>query len=625
MNPEELPPPEPPVPEPPSDDELPPPPSDEAAHETAYKALRVKRSGPLATVRRAFTIFEKDLRTMAKHGLLSSIILFIFLAAVFSIMSFSMKQAMQFSFDGGENEGIPGASGVDPPTANVLISPSTSVTSPTTVSLDARGSGDNSRIVFYQWEIESEGKGIDLYGSLAHYTFYAIGSYNVHLVVVDDEWNMNETSAHIEVSRAPGSTDTEPPMVGSPPSPLEVNAGDTLSLDGSSATDNVGVVNWTWRIEDVVDHILYGPSQSYRFEYAGNFNINLVVRDAAGNVGNTWTGVNVRPTSGDTEWPQARADIPTEAHIGDHIQLSARGSSDNEGISSYTWYVKHNNSMLTLHGETADFDLNEFGPYEVKLVVRDNAGNPGTTEGMIIATPEGMEFSLLSWTSTPFGQEISFNLLTYGYGIALLTSVIYIGGLFAKGFTHEITKGTVKVLFFGPISVTTMVFSKILYPLLIGPLFIFPLVLIGLWQFDQPVSDVLIITLVSYVLAAVTMVAAAFGSNMLYLLTKKMVLKPSVVSRMFLYFSLIGTLTVFEWLSFVLDAWQETTSWDAMYHDYGGIAALSPFHQGGMLLSNSIIGTEWALDLWTVVIPVVLTVGGILASRKLYSDIFTRE
>jgi hypothetical protein len=169
------------------------------------------------------------------------------------------------------------------------------------------------------------------------------------------------------------------------------------------------------------------------------------------------------------------------------------------------------------------------------------------------------------------------------------------------------------------------VFSKILYPLIIGPLLIFPVVLIGLSRFNHPFSEIFMITFVSYALAAVTMVSAAYGSNMLYLAAKKMVLKPSIISRMFLYFSLIGTLTVFEWMSFLLDNWQQTDSWGNLYESYGGIAALSPFHQGGMLLSNMLVGTTWTLDLWVFAIPAILIVGGILASRKLYGDIFSRE
>jgi len=618
------------TPEPPaplSDDELPPPPSDIAIESNDFPELKVKKPKPLATIRRAFIIFEKDIRTMAKHGLVSAVILFIFLAIVFSIMSFSMKQAVQFSFEGngaGGDKGIPGASGVNPPAVRATLSPSVSVVAGTSVTMDGTGSTDNGRIVFYQWNTTDGVRDIDLYGPIAHFTFYAIGSYDVYLTVVDDEWNMNKTSVHLEVTRASTATDRESPMIPDSPT-LSANINQSFTLDGSIATDIVGVVNWTWVVNDVTEKVLYGQTPSYTFNYAGSFGINLAARDAAGNMGKGWAQVNVPSMGGDTQPPEASASIPQSVHVGDVVELSSKDSRDNQGISSVTWFVKHNNTMTTLSGESTSFTASEFGPYEITLVVRDGAGNPGRTEGMTIATPPGMDFSMISWTSTPFDIDISFNLLTYSYGIALLASVIFVGGLFAKGFTHEITKGTIKVLFFGPISVTTMVFSKILYPLIIGPIFIFPVVFIGLSQFNQSTADVLMITLVSYLMAALTMVSAAYGSCLIYIVAKKMVLKPSVLSRMFLYFSLIATLTVFEWLSFVLDQWQKTTSWDTMYHNYAWIATLSPFHQGGMFLSNSLIGTHWALDLWVFIIPAALIIGGALASRKLYGDIFARE
>jgi len=546
-------------------------------------------------------------------------------------MSFSMKQAMQFSFDqGGDggDKGIPGASGVDPPTARAVLTPSGSVAAATSVTLDASSSSDNSRIVYYVWNVNDGARDVSLYGPTAHMTLYSVGSYHIQLTVVDDEWNRNETSMVVDVTRAVGSTDTEAPNIPGGPQ-LDVNISQPLDLDGSIATDNVGVVNWTWIIEDVTDKVLYGETQSYTFNYANwsnpPFNIRLVVRDAAGNTNQQSVSVNVPNRGGDNEKPRASANIPQNVKVGDTVQLSSRDSTDNQGISSTVWFVKHNNTIVTLNGDTVSFTASEFGPYEITLIVADGAGNYARTQGMTIATPPGMDFSTISWTSTPFDIDISFNLLTYSYGIALLASVIFVGGLFAKGFTHEITKGTVKVLFFGPISVTTMIFSKILYPLIIGPIFIFPVVFIGLSQFDQSTADVLKITLVSYLMAAVTMVSAAYGSCMIYLVAKKMVLKPSVISRMFLYFSLLGTLTVFEWLSFVLDQWQKTTGWDKMYHDNSWIATLSPFHQGGMFLSNSLVGTHWALDLWVFIIPAALIIGGALASRKLYGDIFTRE
>jgi hypothetical protein len=234
--------------------------------------------------------------------------------------------------------------------------------------------------------------------------------------------------------------------------------------------------------------------------------------------------------------------------------------------------------------------------------------------------------NIIAWNSTPFGVDVSFNLLTYAYGVALLSSVIFVGGLFAKGFAHEIQKGTVKVLFFGPISVTTMIFSKILYPIVVAPFFIFPLVMFALATFEQDTAQIFTITLVAYLMAVLTMVAAAYGSCLIYFGAKRMVLKPSVVSRMFLYFSLLGTLTVFEWLSFVLDMWLKVDTYGNMYDSYsGGIAMFSPFHQGGIILSNMIMGTTQSPDWAMFAIPIALIVIGVAVSHKLYPDIFSRE
>ena len=210
--------------------------------------------------------------------------------------------------------------------------------------------------------------------------------------------------------------------------------------------------------------------------------------------------------------------------------------------------------------------------------------------------------------------------------MALLSSVIFVGGLFAKGYSHEIQKGTIKVLFFGPISVTTTVFSKILYPIVVGPFLIFPLVMLSLSTFGQDPGEIFVITLVAYLLAAITMVAAAYGSSLIYMVAKRMVLKPTVISRMFLYFSLLGTMTVFEWLSVVLDMWLKVDTYGDLYDSYGGGAALlSPFHQGGVYLSSRILETAQSPDWWVFSIPAVLIVLGILASRKLYPDLFSRE
>jgi PKD repeat protein len=612
---------------PPSEDELPPPPSDIAKESKQFGELKIKKRGPFAGVRRSFTIFGKDLSTMAKHGLLSSVILFIFLALVFYIMSFTMEQALQMDFgegegDGEDGPGIPKGSEVNPPVAHLSVTPLPPFNAGTMVTLDSSASTDFEGIVFYVWDFDDGYQDVTLFGETVQHVFRAVGTYEVHLTVVDADWNLDEVNTTINVQRATSDFNNPNPAGGMG---YNVNVTETLMLDASSSTDDVEIVDYTWIFDDGITRVLNGMYSNYTFDNAGSYNIDLIVRDAAGNIGKNSVYVQVASDPEDTQWPEARSTVPNSVSIGDTVELDASDSTDNMGISSYTWYIEHNGTVASETGMQASFDADEFGPYEITLVVRDNAGNVNTWDGTVIALPADMTLNEVSWTSTPFGTDISFNLLTYSYGIALLASVIFIGGLFAKGFTHEITKGTIKVLFFGPISVTTMTFSKILYPLLIGPLLIFPVVAIGLLRFNHPYSEVFMITLVSYAFAAVTMVSAAYGSSLLYLATKKMVLKPSTISRMFLYFSLIVTLTVFEWMSFLLDTWQQTDMWSGMYESYGGIAVLSPFHQGGMILSNMLVGTNWTLDLWVFAIPAILIVGGVLASRKLYGDIFSKE
>lgn len=611
------------LPAPPAEEELPPPPADMVEETKQFPPLKVKKTKPLATARRAFVIFEKDLRTIAKHGLISSIILAVFLSVVFYITSFAMEQALTFRFeDNGEDLPFTG-SGVNLPTIDMRVSPSGDVSAGTTVSLDLSHSLDNGRIVYYGWHIAGESTDVELYGATAQYVFEEVGEFTIYAFILDDEWNFAEANRSITVS--PSDSDYEPPNA-VPGPPNDVMLGQPAELDGTNSTDNVGIVDYKWTFyEDGLEKTLHGATVSYMFQGAGYYNIELTVRDAAGNVGRAWTSVSVAPTGGDSEPPNPRMTLPHTVTVGEEVRLSAAESYDNSGITTFIWYVKHNSSIMTLNGVNVDFTPPEFGPYDIVLVVRDESGNTATTDGSFIALPQGMQLTRFRWTDTPFGTDISFNLLTYAYGVALLASVIFVGGLFAKGFSHEITKGTAKVLFFAPISVTTMIFSKILYPLLIAPVFIFPSVLISLSRFGMPLGEVLTVTVVAYALTALTMTAAAYGSCLIYIAIKRMVIKPSVLSRIFLYLSLLATLTVFEWTSFLLDQWQGTTRWMDLYYQYNGIAALSPFHQGGMVLSNMLTDTSWGLDIWAFIIPVALIVGGALASRKLYSDIFARE
>lgn len=618
---------------PPEDDfELPPPPSDIAEETKHFPPIKTRKSSVLATFQRAFVIFEKDIRTMAKHGLISSIILFVFLMIVFSIMSFSMKQAMSFDIGGmmeGDEFDAPWATEGNPPIADA--GDDRSVPAGSIVTLDASGSSDDDRIVYCEWRFWEVDHDVSLYGERVEYRFNYIGEYDVTLTVADFSVNTAEDRVTITVTHA--TSDHEAPQAILPPElewGVTIPVETTMTFDGSGSTDNVEVVNWTWSFNDVIPRVLYGEEASYTFSHVshGETWVSLTVRDASGNHQSYGFSLFVEPLFEDFDWPWAEINNPGLTMIGEAVTLDGSESQDESGmIVDYTWYIRHNDTYTFLSGDVVEFTPEEWGMYDVMLVVRDEAGNYNEAyTGILVAPPGVDDANAITWRSTPFGIDVSFNLLTYAYGVALLSSVIFVGGLFAKGYSHEIQKGTIKVLFFGPISVTTTIFSKILYPIVIGPFLIFPLVLASLSTFDQDPGEIFVIALVAYMLAVTVMVSAAYGSCLIYAVAKRMVLKPSVVSRIFLYLSLVGTLTVFEWLSFVLDMWLKVETYGNMYDDYGGgVALLSPFHQGGVYLSNLILETPQSPDWGVFLIPVLLIALGVLASRKLYPDLFSRE
>ena len=154
------------IPPPPEDEsELPPPPAEIAEQTQHYPEIEVHKSGPLATLKRAVVIFEKDIRTMAKHGLVSSVILLVFLVIIFSIMSFAMKQAMSFDIGAmmeGDEIDVPWATEDNPPVADA--GHDRSISAGTTVTLDASGSYDDDRIVHYQWSFWEVDYNVDLFG-----------------------------------------------------------------------------------------------------------------------------------------------------------------------------------------------------------------------------------------------------------------------------------------------------------------------------------------------------------------------------------------------------------------------------------------------------------------------------
>jgi parallel beta-helix repeat protein len=209
-----------------------------------------------------------------------------------------------------------------------------------------------------------------------------------------------------------------------------VNEDTVITLDGSGSHDNVGIVDYTWRVFDVTTKILSGMKPTYVFNTPGKYTVTLNVTDAIGN----WNTSSALITVLDTTPPTANAGQNQTTLQEATVTLDASKSDDNVAIVQYSWDLGDGTSQT---GVTINHTYSNPGPYVVTLTVTDAAGNTGTdttainvrARGVITLTPStglasttiaGSRFSnnsriTITWDGTTV-PSIPKTLITDGNG-----------------------------------------------------------------------------------------------------------------------------------------------------------------------------------------------------------------
>jgi parallel beta-helix repeat protein len=156
---------------------------------------------------------------------------------------------------------------------------------------------------------------------------------------------------------------------------FDINVGENVTFNGTGSSDNNEIVKYTWSFEyNEKTETLSGSEPEFKFDISGNYEITLEVIDVAGNTGSDTIFINV--TAPDTEAPMANAGTDKAIKNGQSITFDGSGSSDNVGISNYTWTFTYGSSEITLYGESPEFTFEAVGTYEVTLTVIDLALPP---------------------------------------------------------------------------------------------------------------------------------------------------------------------------------------------------------------------------------------------------------
>ncbi|MDG6223949.1 MAG: PKD domain-containing protein [Candidatus Thermoplasmatota archaeon] len=156
--------------------------------------------------------------------------------------------------------------------------------------------------------------------------------------------------------------------------PERVIQGVEVIFDGSISTDNVGIINWTWTMEDMM---YYGAEISHVFEEAGTFMVTLTVLDDPSHPA---VSVEKEIFVIDSENPVPLAEVPSVLGNHEMLQIDGSGSTDNVGIDRYMWQVHlPDGSRYDKSGPTMSHDMaGVLGVVRVMLTVFDVVGNSGS-------------------------------------------------------------------------------------------------------------------------------------------------------------------------------------------------------------------------------------------------------
>ena len=207
------------------------------------------------------------------------------------------------------------------------------------------------------------------------------GEYITLFVAIDGVNNLNGTAELITV-------DTECPVAYAGED-LSLEPGDEATLTGVGS-DNVGVVDYTWVIEDNdgTEVTVEGQVISYEFVEWGDYTVTLTVRDGANNEASDTMAVWVY----DETDPTADAGDDIHVLIGEAFTLNGTGSSDNTGIIVYQWSCEELDDWEEEGGEV-EMELDTEGEYTFTLETRDAGGNSDTDDVIVYVTDRTLRHS----------------------------------------------------------------------------------------------------------------------------------------------------------------------------------------------------------------------------------------
>ncbi|MEF8874390.1 MAG: right-handed parallel beta-helix repeat-containing protein, partial [Candidatus Thermoplasmatota archaeon] len=221
--------------------------------------------------------------------------------------------------------------------------------------------------------------------------------YSYHVRYDSTKW-MSTATKELNVS------DNDAPII-SMQVPTPVDVGETVSFQGDGSYDNIGIVNYTWEIEELGE-TLYGPTQSYVFDTPGGYTVRLTVYDEAGNEATKTQNVTVESTVPGTV--EGRVIDTEETPIeGATVNFDSGESGTTDSDGSFSVEVKSGERTLTVlkggyEAHTRDISVSEGETLDVGDITLVESLVPTVTD----YHPRGEDVSIDSVIKVTYSGEL---------------------------------------------------------------------------------------------------------------------------------------------------------------------------------------------------------------------------
>jgi PKD repeat protein len=174
------------------------------------------------------------------------------------------------------------------------------------------------------------------------------------------------------------SVTTDTPPVARAGADVTITAGSSVTFNGGASTDDKGIslYSWDFASSNGIQSDATGKIVSRAFTTAGKFTVTLTVTDTAGKKSSDTLIVTVNAPGVVTDNPPvARAGADVTITAGSSVALNGGASTDDKGISLYSWDFDSSNGIQSeATGKAVSRVFKTAGKFTVTLTVTDTSG-----------------------------------------------------------------------------------------------------------------------------------------------------------------------------------------------------------------------------------------------------------